>query len=76
VRLITRGAAAWFAKVELSAMTRGALAGRGGMRARELPPVAAGSAPAAPLQPPRERLMTVVRPECGLRHQPAPQLHR
>jgi hypothetical protein len=27
--LSTRGAATWFAKVELSAITRGALAGRG-----------------------------------------------
>ena len=29
MRLITRGAAAWFDKVALSATTRGALAGRG-----------------------------------------------
>ena len=33
-------------------------------------------APAALVPPPRERPMTFVRPECGLRHQPAPQLHR
>jgi hypothetical protein len=33
-------------------------------------------APAAPVQPPRERPMTLVRPESGLRHHAAPQLHR
>jgi hypothetical protein len=79
VRLSTGGAAAWFAKVELSAVTRGALAGRGAeatesfdcRRGRER-----NCAPAAPIQPPRECPMTFVRLECGLRHQPAPQLHR
>jgi hypothetical protein len=79
VRLSTRGAAAWLAKVELSARTRGALAGLGAettenlncRRGRERE-----CAPAAPVQPPGGRLMTFVRLECGLRHQPAPQLHR
>ena len=72
----TRGAAAWSAKMALSATTRGALCGRGVRVAEELPPVAAGSLPAATLQPPRERPMDFVLLECGLRHQPAPQLIR
>jgi hypothetical protein len=74
--LSTRGAAAWFAKVELSARTRGALAGRGARVAEEFPPVAAGSSPAAPLQPPGDRPVTLAWSLCGLRHEPAPQLHR
>jgi hypothetical protein len=79
VRLSTRGAAAWFVKVELSARTRDALASRGAGttesfncrrgRGRDC-------APAAPVQPPGKRPMTFVRLECGLRCQPAPQLHR
>ena len=33
-------------------------------------------APAAPDEPPLARLMTFVRPKCGLRHHAAPQLVR
>jgi hypothetical protein len=33
-------------------------------------------APASPFRPLRSRLMSFVRPECGLTPQPAPQLHR
>jgi hypothetical protein len=33
-------------------------------------------APAAPFRPRRERLVSFVRPECGLTLRPAPQLHR
>jgi len=74
--LITRGAAAWFDKVAAQCQHSRRLGRPRRCVAQELPPVAAGSSPAAPLQPPGDRLMTFVWSVCGLRHQPAPQLHR
>jgi len=74
--LITRGAAAWFDKVAAQCQNSRRLGRPRRERLRGLPPVAAGSSPAAPLQPPRERPMTLAWSTCGLRHQPAPQLHR
>jgi len=76
VRLITRGAAAWFDKVAAQCQNSRRLDRPRRERLRELAPVAAGSSPAAPLQPPRERPVTFVWSKGGLRHQPAPQLHR
>ena len=79
MRLITRGAAAWFDKVAAQCQNSRRLDRprrerwhglRLSPRAREY------FAPASPDQPPRERPTTFVRPECGLRRQPAPQLHR
>jgi len=55
------------------------LTGRGAGAVQELsvsPRARRDFAPAAPAQPPGERPMTLVRPECGLRHHAAPQLHR
>ena len=74
--LSTRGAAAWFAKVPAQCQYSRRLDRPRRGRVRELAPVAAGSSPAAPLQPPGERPMTLARAAGGLPHQPAPQLHR
>jgi len=77
--LTTRGAAAWFAKVAAQCQNSRRLDRPRRWRGCRLglsPRARGDCAPASTIQPPRERPMIFVRPECGLWHQPAPQLHR